>query len=82
MGRGVLEIHAIDYPKLALENRKCQHGVILKFVTNICGSDQHMVRGRTTAPRGLVLGHEITAEVVESAVMLTAGGPLERQPTN
>ena len=33
--------------------------------TNICGSDQHMVRGRTTAPAGLVLGHEITGEVVE-----------------
>ncbi|MGN6668075.1 MAG: formaldehyde dehydrogenase, glutathione-independent, partial [Trinickia sp.] len=40
--------------------------VILKVVsTNICGSDQHMVRGRTTAPVGLVLGHEITGEVVE-----------------
>jgi glutathione-independent formaldehyde dehydrogenase len=40
--------------------------VILKVVaTNICGSDQHMVRGRTTAPAGLVLGHEITGEVVE-----------------
>ena len=24
--------------------------------TNICGSDQHMVRGRTTAPEGLILG--------------------------
>jgi glutathione-independent formaldehyde dehydrogenase len=33
--------------------------------TNICGSDQHMVRGRTTAPVGLVLGHEITGEVIE-----------------
>jgi threonine dehydrogenase-like Zn-dependent dehydrogenase len=33
--------------------------------TNICGSDQHMVRGRTTAPEGLVLGHEITGEVIE-----------------
>jgi len=31
---------------------------------NICGSDQHMVRGRTTAP-GMVLGHEITGEVIE-----------------
>jgi glutathione-independent formaldehyde dehydrogenase len=42
------------------------HGVILKVVTtNICGSDQHMVRGRTTAPQGLILGHEITGEVVE-----------------
>ena len=38
----------------------------LKVVsTNICGSDQHMVRGRTTAPEGLVLGHEITGEVIE-----------------
>jgi len=47
-------------------SRICQHGVILKVVaTNICGSDQHMVRGRTTAPAGLVLGHEITGQVVE-----------------
>ena len=46
--------------------RAIGHGVILKVVsTNICGSDQHMVRGRTTAPVGLVLGHEITGEVVE-----------------
>jgi threonine dehydrogenase-like Zn-dependent dehydrogenase len=41
--------------------------VILKVVaTNICGSDQHMVRGRTTAPEGLILGHEITGEIVEA----------------
>ncbi|CAN5733021.1 hypothetical protein BH20ACT23_BH20ACT23_16150 [soil metagenome] len=47
--------------------RKCDHGVILKVVsTNICGSDQHMVRGRTTAPENLVLGHEITGEVIEA----------------
>jgi glutathione-independent formaldehyde dehydrogenase len=40
--------------------------VILQVVsTNICGSDQHMVRGRTTAPVGLTLGHEITGEVIE-----------------
>jgi glutathione-independent formaldehyde dehydrogenase len=67
MGTGKVEVHSIDYPKLALGNRKCEHGVILKVVsTNICGSDQHMVRGRTTAPIGLVLGHEITGEVVEA----------------
>jgi threonine dehydrogenase-like Zn-dependent dehydrogenase len=42
------------------------HGVILKAVaTNICGSDQHMVRGRTTAPVGMVLGHEVTGEIIE-----------------
>ena len=64
---GVVEIRDIDYPKLALGARPCQHGVILKVVTtNICGSDQHMVRGRTTAPPGIILGHEITGEVVEA----------------
>ncbi|HEX5324883.1 MAG TPA: formaldehyde dehydrogenase, glutathione-independent [Capsulimonadaceae bacterium] len=66
MGPGKVEVHNIDYPKLALGDRKCEHGVILKILsTNICGSDQHMVRGRTTAPAGLVLGHEITGEIAE-----------------
>lgn len=46
--------------------REAPHAAILKNVaTNICGSDQHMVRGRTTAPVGQSLGHEITGEVVE-----------------
>ena len=64
---GVVEVQEIEYPKLALGDRKCHHGVILQIVsTNICGSDQHMVRGRTTAPAGLVLGHEITGLVIEA----------------
>ncbi len=65
---GEVTVETIDYPKLELpeQNRKCDHGVILKIVaTNICGSDQHMVRGRTTAPKGQTLGHEITGEVIE-----------------
>ena len=73
---GAVEVRTIDYPTLELQDgpgvapenvgRKCRHGVILKVLaTNICGSDQHMVRGRTTAPEGLALGHEITGEVVE-----------------
>src|SRR5712692_10526058 len=67
MGPGKVEVQSIDFPKLALGHRKCEHGVILKIVsTNICGSDQHMVRGRTTAPHGLILGHEITGEVIEA----------------
>ncbi|HEY7097717.1 MAG TPA: formaldehyde dehydrogenase, glutathione-independent [Terriglobales bacterium] len=67
MGPGTVEVQSIDFPKLALGDRKCEHGVILKIVsTNICGSDQHMVRGRTTAPKGIVLGHEITGEVIEA----------------
>lgn len=65
---GQVEVQSIAYPKLELldQKRKCEHGAILKVVcTNICGSDQHMVRGRTTAQAGLVLGHEITGEVIE-----------------
>ena len=68
MGPGQVAVEDIGYPGLALpeQNRKCDHGVILKIVaTNICGSDQHMVRGRTTAPAGQTLGHEITGEVIE-----------------
>ena len=68
MGPGKVEVHDIGFPELSLpeQNRKCEHGVILKIVsTNICGSDQHMVRGRTTAPMGQTLGHEITGEVIE-----------------
>ena len=69
-GPGKVAVEEIDFPKLELDyrgrTRQCHHGVILKVVsTNICGSDQHMVRGRTTAPEGLVLGHEITGEVIE-----------------
>ncbi|HYE04875.1 MAG TPA: formaldehyde dehydrogenase, glutathione-independent [Planctomycetota bacterium] len=67
-GPGKVTVEKIDFPKLQLkeQKRKCEHGVVLKVVcTNICGSDQHMVRGRTTAEAGLVLGHEITGEVIE-----------------
>jgi glutathione-independent formaldehyde dehydrogenase len=67
MGPGKVEVQSIEFPKLALGSRKCEHGVILKVVaTNICGSDQHMVRGRTTAAPGLILGHEITGLVIEA----------------
>ena len=64
---GKVEVQSIDYPELKTpQGKKIDHGVIIKpIATNICGSDQHMVRGRTTAPRGLVLGHEITGEVIE-----------------
>jgi len=74
---GKVELQNIDYPDFELKDgpgvnpanvgRQCNHGVILRIVsTNICGSDQHMVRGRTTAPAGLILGHEITGEVIEA----------------
>jgi glutathione-independent formaldehyde dehydrogenase len=86
VGPGKVEVRAIDYPKLVdPRGRKAEHGVILKVVvTNICGSDQHMVRGRTTAPPGLVLGHEITGEVVEvgSDVEFIQVGDLVSTPFN
>ena len=72
---GVVAVEDHDMPKLEVPaevaeamgmSRKADHGVILRNVsTNICGSDQHMVRGRTTAPPGQTLGHEITGEIVE-----------------
>ncbi|MFI5938256.1 formaldehyde dehydrogenase, glutathione-independent [Actinoplanes sp. NPDC051494] len=75
-GPGRVEVRDTAYPTYELQDgpgvnkenvgRKVPHGVILRTVaSNICGSDQHMVRGRTTAPQGLVLGHEITGEVVD-----------------
>src|SRR5256714_2549024 len=88
---GKVSVENIDYPKLELppgvpgRNRKCEHGVILKVVaTNICGSDQHMVRGRTTAPKGQTLGHEITGEIIElgSDVEFLEKGDLVSVPFN
>src|ERR1700744_5419831 len=68
LGQNKVEVQSIDFPKLQNPaGKKINHGVILKVVsTNICGSDQHMVRGRTTAPTGMVLGHEITGEIIEA----------------
>jgi glutathione-independent formaldehyde dehydrogenase len=54
---GVVEVQSIDFPKLSIGSRKCDHGVILKIIsTNICGSDQHMVRGRTYGPGRIDIG--------------------------
>src|SRR5690348_18004262 len=93
MEPGKVEVHSIPYPKLKMPKsesdpfggKDAPHGVILKVVTtNICGSDQHMVRGRSTAPRGLILGHEITGEVIEkgSDVEMLNIGDLVTVPFN
>src|ERR671925_1249484 len=77
MGPRKVEVQDVDFPTFELKDgpgvnpanvgRKLPHAAILRCVaTNICGSDQHMVRGRTTAPEGLILGHEITGEVIET----------------
>lgn len=67
MGPRKVEIQNLDFPKLVDPRGKpCHHGVILKIVTtNICGSDQHIYRGRFPAPQGMILGHENTGEVLE-----------------
>jgi glutathione-independent formaldehyde dehydrogenase len=76
IGPGEVEVQDTAFPTFELQDgpgvnpanvgRKLPHGAILRCVsTNICGSDQHMVRGRTTAPSGLILGHEITGEVID-----------------
>ncbi len=75
-GPGEVAVEDTEYPKLEVPQDVAEamgyrsvaapHGVILEIVsTNICGSDQHMVRGRTTAPVGQTLGHEITGKVIE-----------------
>jgi len=93
-GPGKVSVEEIDYPKLQIPGdvvegmglpRKAPHAAILKLVaTNICGSDQHMVRGRTTAPVGQTLGHEITGEVVEagSDVLFVEPGDICSTPFN
>lgn len=67
VGPGQVRVKDIPDPRFqAPDGRKIGHGVLLKVVTtNICGSDQHMVPGRTTAEPGLMLGYEITGEVSE-----------------
>jgi glutathione-independent formaldehyde dehydrogenase len=85
VGTGKVEVKSIDYPKLEHKGKKLPHAVILKLVaTNICGSDQHMVRGRTTAPSGMILGHEITGEVIEKGddVEFLSVGDLVSTPFN
>jgi glutathione-independent formaldehyde dehydrogenase len=92
---GCVEVRDIDFPVCELRDgpgvhpdnvgRKTPHAAILRIVsTNICGSDQHMVRGRTTAPPGLILGHEITGEVIEVGpdVEFTKVGDLVSVPFN
>ncbi|WP_324030384.1 formaldehyde dehydrogenase, glutathione-independent [Pantoea sp. JZ2] len=77
-GPGKVEVMDIADPKfVSPAGKKIDHAVIIKVLsTNICGSDQHMVRGRTTAPAGMVLGHEITGEIIEKGTdveMLNVG---------
>jgi len=64
---GDMRVDSLQYPKLVMPNgKKAPHGAILKMVaTNICGSDLHIFRGSFPVPEGMVMGHEMTGEVVE-----------------
>ncbi|MEX3511000.1 alcohol dehydrogenase catalytic domain-containing protein [Kocuria carniphila] len=86
--RGVknIQVEDLDFPKLQMPNgKKAPHGVVLKIVaSNICGSDLHIYRGSFPAPDGMVMGHEMTGEVVEigSDVEFLKEGDLVSVPFN
>jgi len=66
--KGGVSVEEFPFPKLEIDmngqRKPLPHGVILKvLLSNICGSDMHMVRQRTGASPGMRLGHEITGEV-------------------
>ena len=86
MGPKKLELRDYDYPEMVdPKGRTINHAVIVKLVvTNICGSDQHIYRGRFPAPSGMKLGHENTGEVVEvgPAVEFIKKGDLVSIPFN
>ncbi|WP_413755571.1 alcohol dehydrogenase catalytic domain-containing protein [Streptomyces sp. MMBL 11-3] len=65
--KGDMRVETLDFPKLQMPNgKKAPHGVILRIVaTNICGSDLHIYRGSFPVPQGMVMGHEMTGEVIE-----------------
>jgi glutathione-independent formaldehyde dehydrogenase len=76
MSPGRVEVRDVPFPGFTLRDgpgvprenvgRECHHAVIVRIVaTNVCGTDQHIVRGRTATPEGLLIGHEITGEVIE-----------------
>ncbi len=82
-----LEVQDVDYPKMvdASNGKEIEHGVVLRVVaTNICGSDQHIYRGRFPMPSGEQLGHEVTGEVVEAGrdVLFLKVGDLCSVPFN
>ena len=61
-----VEVQEIEYPKLALGDRKCKRRYFKIVSTNICGSDQHMVRAALPrrqvlyqATKSLVLGSDV-----------------------
>lgn len=80
-GKGNVAVEDIGYPELILRdgpgvpkanvNRKCEHGVILKVITtNICGSDQHMVRAAQRRQKAWCSGMKLREKSLKRGVML------------
>lgn len=87
LGPKKVEVQSLDFPKMvdASNGKPIEHGVVLKVIaTNICGSDQHIYRGRFPMPVGEQLGHEVTGEVVEAGrdVLFMKVGDLVSVPFN
>ena len=74
---------ALNAPSSSSEHG-LRHSLTLRPPPFVSTRSQHMVRGRTTAPAGLVLGHEITGEVVEcgSDVEFVKKGDIVSVPFN
>ena len=80
-----LEMVDMPIPKREFKGKILEHAVIVKVIaTNICGSDQHIYRGRFDVPSGTVLGHEITGEIIEIGrdVLHLAVGDIVSVPFN
>lgn len=87
LGPEQLAVQEVGFPELvdASNGKKIDHGVVLKVIaTNICGSDQHIYRGRTGMPSGEQLGHEVTGEIIEAGrdVLFMKKGDLVSVPFN
>jgi threonine dehydrogenase-like Zn-dependent dehydrogenase len=80
MGPHKMEVQDKGYPKLQdPKGRKIEHAVILKLITtNICGSDLHIYNGRFEAPKGMLMGHENTGEVLRAPDRSVAAPPPAR----
>jgi glutathione-independent formaldehyde dehydrogenase len=82
-----IKVDELPYPEMLhpKDGSELPHAVILKVVTScICGSDRHLIHGRTIGEKGTLLGHEITGQVVEvgSSVRNIKDGDIVSVPFN
>jgi len=65
-GPGRVEVQSIDFPKLALDSRKCEHGLILKLVAPTSAASDPSL-WYEAAPRSYGYGprSRVTGEIIE-----------------